>query len=248
MRLKDKVAIITGAGRGIGRAIALAFAGEGADIVIAEIDFQSAKRVGKEIESIGRKSLAVKTDVSFSKDVNQMVGQTIDEFGKIDILINNSAIYPMGPFLEETEEEIDRVFAVNLKGAFLCTQAVAKQMVRQKKGKIISISSGQGRIGVALQAHYSATKGGIISATRAWAAELSPLGIHVNAICPGITLTENVKDLIPRDMKEAVKEQTPMRRLGVAEDYVGITIFLASSESDFITGQIISVDGGLISP
>jgi NAD(P)-dependent dehydrogenase (short-subunit alcohol dehydrogenase family) len=249
MRLKDKVAIITGGGSGIGRAISLSFAREGAKVVLAARGLERLEKTKEAIEALGSEALAIKTDVTVSQDINDMVKKTINRFGKIDILVNNSGIYPMGPFLEETEEEIDRVFDVNLKGVFLCTQAVAREMVKQKKGKIISIASGQGRIGVPMYAHYSASKGGIISATRAWASELSPLGINVNAISPGLILTESVESsVLPTEYKEMMKGITPLRRLAVDEDVAGAAVFLASEESDFITSQIISVDGGVTSP
>ena len=244
MRLQDKVAIITGGGTGIGKAIALGFAREGAHIVLAGKDLPQLKTTAEEIEALGRQSLAIKMDLLRNKEAGAMVTQTVEKFSKIDILVNNAAIYPATPFLEMSEEEWMEVIDVDLNGIFRCTQPVAKEMVQHGSGRIINISSGQGLLGIPLMAHYTAAKGGLIAFTRAIAAELSPLGINVNCIAGGLFYTDTVKKLLPQEFFDSFAKSMPLRRIGVPEDWVGTALLLASDEGSYITGETISVDGG----
>lgn len=249
MRLKNKVAIVTGGGTGIGKAIALGYAREGAKVVIAARNLSRLEKTAKEIEALGAKALPVKTDVTKMDEVDSMVKQAMASFGKIDILVNNAAIYPGAPFLEMGEEEMDEVFAVDIKGQFFCTQAVVKKMIEQKSGRIIIINSAQSRIGnVTIQTHYAAAKGALLAATRCWAYEFGPLGITVNGIACGLTYTDTLLGLVSKEYCENWAKTLPLRRNGVPEDYVGIAVFLASDESSYITGQTISVDGGNVMP
>lgn len=247
MKLKGKVAIVTGAGRGIGRAIALILAKEGADIVIADIDLQSAGKAVDEVKSLGRQAQAVKVDVSKSDEVNQMVEQAMSSFKRIDILVNNAGINPMGPALEESEAQWDSTMAINLKGTFLCSQAVARQMVKQKQGKIVNIASLSGHRGIPGMVSYCTSKAGVLHLTRVLAVEWAKYNINVNAVAPGLTITE-LHDKVPggpeayrRERKKAV----PLRRLNEPVDVANVVLFLASSESDNITGQGIVIDGGV---
>jgi NAD(P)-dependent dehydrogenase (short-subunit alcohol dehydrogenase family) len=244
MRLQDKVAVITGGGTGIGKAITLGFAKEGAHVVLAARDLPRLQKVSEEVKALGRESLAVKMDVLNSKEAGGMVEKTVEKFGKVDILVNNAAIYPATPFLEMSEEEWIKVIDVNLNGVFRCTQAVAKEMAKQKSGRIINISSGQGLLGIPLMAHYTATKGALIAFTRAIAAELGPLGINVNCIAGGLFFTDTVKNLLPPEFFDNFAKSMALRRIGEPEDWVGTALLLASAEGSYITGETISVDGG----
>ena len=249
MRLKDKVAIITGGGSGIGKALALGLAGEGADIVITDINETGLQKAEEEIRAAGSDVLGLKSDISKMGDVQDTVDQALKKFGKIDILVNNAGIYPIGPFLEKDESLFDKVVDVNFKGLFFLTQAAARHMVKRKYGKIINICSSHARIGIPMNSEYAGTKGAVLALTRSLAAELSPEGVNVNSIACGLTDTEGVRALnYPKEMLDVVIGATPMRRVGKAEDYVGIAIFLGSDESSFVTGQTISVDGGLSMP
>ena len=245
MRLKEKAAIITGGGAGIGRELALGYAREGANVVVVDIDLESSKKVKSEIEKLGRKSLAISVDIKNRSEIDSMIAQTVKEFGKVDILVNSAAIYPATPFLDVTEQEMYDVINVDLMGTFRCCQAAAKEMVKQKSGKIINISSGQGILGITLMSHYTAAKGGIIALTRALASELSPLGINVNCISPGLTPTDHVKDELPEAYLEVMAQGMALRRLARPDEYVGTAILLASDEGSYITGETIAVDGGL---
>lgn len=244
MRLQGKTAIITGGAAGIGKEIALGYAKEGAEVVVADIKPDGLQSVVQEIETAGGKALAVSADISKKQEVEKMVAETLEKFGKIDILVNNAAIYPAAPFLDIDEEQWCQVIDVNLKGVYLCSQAAAREMAKRKYGKIISITSSQALIGVNLMAHYSAAKGGIISLTKAMASELGSLGINVNAISPGLTTTEHVKEALPDSLLKDIQEGMALRRLGRADDYVGIAVLLASDEGSYITGETIAVDGG----
>ncbi|TDA70584.1 MAG: 3-oxoacyl-ACP reductase FabG [Clostridia bacterium] len=241
--LDGKAAIVTGGATGIGRAVALGLAREGADVAI--FDIRDAADTVKEVKSSGRRGEALKVDVTKKGEVVASVDRVASDFGRLDILVNNAGIYPASPFLETSEEEMDTVFAVNLKGPFLCTQAALKHMVSRQYGRIINVSSAQALIGFAIQAHYTATKGGIAAVTRALAAEFGPLGITVNAITPGLTTTETVVNYFPSELLATIEKRMALNRLGVAEDYAGIVAFLASDAASYITGAVIPVDGGM---
>jgi len=249
-RLEDKVAIVTGGSTGIGKALALGMAKEGASIVITARHEPRLTKSQGDIKSLGGGNvLALKSDVSVIPDIQEMVDKTIETFGRIDILVNNAGIFPIAPFLEKDESTFDKVANINFKGVFFCTQAVAKHMVKNRYGKIINIVSTQGRMGFPMHSEYTATKGAIISLTRALAAELSPLGINVNGIACGFTKTAGVEaNNYPKETIDGAIGMTPLRRIGRPEDYVSIAVLLASDESSFITGQTISVDGGLSMP
>lgn len=246
--LSEKVAIVTGARRGIGRGIALSLAKSGADVVVSDIDLSECQKVVGEIESTGRKGLAVKCDVTQKSEVEEMVAQTVKEFGKVDILVNNAGVVGFKPFLELTEEEWDRVIDINLKGQFLCAQAVAKEMVKQKWGRIVniaSIASGQVGVGFPNVAHYCASKGGITALTEALALELSPQGINVNAIGPGVIETDMTKGMLADEKTtQGILMRVPKGRVGQPEDIGAAAVFLASDEADYITGATLFVDGG----
>ncbi len=244
MRLKDKVAVITGGGTGIGKVLALGFAKEGAHIVLAARDRARLQSVAEEIKGLGRECLAVKMDLVKSGDAKEMVKQALEKFGRIDILVNNAAIYPATPFLEISEEEWMSVIDVDLNGVFRVTQAVAREMAKQKSGRIINIGSGQGLLGIPLMAHYTAAKGGLVAFTRATAAELGPLGINANCIAGGLFITDTVEKLLPSEFFESFAKSMPLRRIGMPEDWVGPALLLASEEGSYITGETISVDGG----
>lgn len=249
MRLKDKVAVVTGGGTGVGRAIALGFASEGADLVIAQRRLELAKQVATEIERLGRQALAMRVDIANNDDNARLVTETLNKFGKIDILVNNAALTGVSkPFLDITEGDLDQVFSVNLKGTFLLTQRVAQEMVKQNKGKIINISSGQSLVGLSNYTHYAASKGGINAFTRALAAELNRHGIHINTIAVGFLPHEELRKGVPEALWETLvgymKAINPLGRTGRLEDVAGLAVFLASEESDFINAQCISVDGG----
>ncbi|MBU3947893.1 MAG: SDR family oxidoreductase [Proteobacteria bacterium] len=250
MRLKDKVAIVTGGGAGIGKAIAAGFAKEGAKVVITDINEDRLKKSSEEIKSQGSDVLAFRSDVSVMKDIKRMVEKTMERFGKIDILVNNAAMQtPAKIFWEREESVFDNVVKINLKGLYFCTQAVVKTMLQRNYGKIVNIASSQGRIGLPMNSDYATTKGAVISLTRTLAVELGPMGINVNGICPGLTPTEGMKAVgLSPEITEAVINMTPLRRMGKPEDYVGISVFLASDESSFMTGQTVSVDGGISMP
>lgn len=247
MDLKDKVAIVTGGASGIGRAIAHQFAALGAKVVIADIDLERAKAVVEEITTAGGKALAVETDVSQAAAVEAMVQATLDRFGQIDILVNNAGVGTLSSIVEMIEEEWDWVINVNLKGTFLCTRAVARWMIENgHKGKIINISSINEQVPLAGEAHYCASKGGVMMFTRAAALELAPYGIHVNAIAPGMTetaLTEEITQ-IP-ELRAAHLKQIPLGRFGQPEDVAKAAAFLASEWSDWVTGHTLYADGGM---
>jgi NAD(P)-dependent dehydrogenase (short-subunit alcohol dehydrogenase family) len=241
MRLNDKTAIVTGARRGIGRATALALAREGANVVVSDTNQEDCQKVVDEIVELERKGLALRCDVSSSDEVGSMVKRTVAEFGRVDILVNNAGILAFKPFLDLTDEDWDRTLSVNLKGQFLCARAASKEMIKNKWGRIIniaSISSGGCGIAFPLIAHYTASKGGVIALTEALALELTPQGINVSAICPGA---------IDTDMAKGVKEGgqlAPKGRLGQPEEIANLAVFLASGESDYISGAAIVIDGG----
>jgi NAD(P)-dependent dehydrogenase (short-subunit alcohol dehydrogenase family) len=247
MKLNDRTAIVTGAGRGIGRAIALALAREGANVVVCDISQEDCQRVVDEIEELGRKGLAFKCDVSLGDDVEDMVKRTVAEFGRIDILVNNAGIIAFKPFLELTDEDWDKTLNVNLKGQFLCARAAGRDMIKNKWGRIINIASiSYGGCGIAfpLIAHYTASKGGVVALTEALALELTSQGINVNAICPGAIDTDMAKGVKEGGQLAQVLARIPKGRLGQPEEIASLAVFLASEEAGYISGAAIVIDGG----
>ena len=245
MRLRDKVVIVTGGARGIGRAYGLAVAAEGARVVVADV--ADGKPALKEIEGLGAQALVVECDVSREADTLRLASETLAQFGRIDVLVNKAALYgalKRRPFMEIPIEEWDRVMAVNLRGLFLCARAVFPAMKAQGKGKIINIASATFFKGVPHYIHYTTSKGGVVGFTRSLARELGDFGIRVNAIAPGFTLSgENEKNM-PEEGRQANVRSRMLKRAEVPGDVVGTLVFLASDDSDFITGQTIVVDGG----
>jgi 3-oxoacyl-[acyl-carrier protein] reductase len=249
VRLKDKVAIITGAGRGIGRAYALGFANEGAMVVVTDIIMENAQKVAQEIEAKGGKALGLHVDVSSETDTQTMAERTVNEFGKIDILVNNAAVYYGLGFKtwdSWTTDDWDKIYAVNVKGVWVCTKAVAPFMIKQGKGKVIDIASTTFNMGFAPLLPYTCSKGAVIALTRCLARALGSYGINVNCISPGFTMSEASIEMPgkPPEADQMVTLFRCIRRSEQPDDLVGTAIFLASDDSDFVTGQTIVVDGG----
>jgi len=238
---------VTGASRGIGRAIALKMAEQGADVVICDIDLENAKAVAREAETVGRQSEAVRADVSSEREVDEMVGRVLGRFGRIDILVNNAGVVSTGPVNEITMEVWQRTLAINLTGVFLCTRAIFPAMKKQGDGRIINIASAAGKRGGGMHGSscYAATKGGVIAFTKAIAREGGPHGVRVNAIAPALIETEMIASLTP-ERREKLVESIPLRRVGKVEEVAAAACFLASDASSFMTGEIMDVDGGLI--
>jgi len=248
LELKNKVAIITGARRGMGKSHAIKLAKAGAKVVVADISLEDCQKVVDEIKKSGGEAMAVKCDVTKKAEVDEMVQMAVKKWGKVDILVNNAGICQFKPFLELTEEEWDRTIDINLKGYFLCAQAAAKEMIKQKSGVIINIASvamGQQGIGFPNIAHYCASKGGIVGMTEALAVELAPYNIRANAISPGMIETPMI-DPVKQDPKtmEAMLARVPMRRVGKPEEVSNLVLFLASDESSYMTGSTVVIDGG----
>jgi 3-oxoacyl-[acyl-carrier protein] reductase len=245
-RLEGKVAIITGAGKGLGKAFAARFAEEGAKLVLAtRKDLEGLKKAAEEVTAKGAECIWLQTDVTSLTDVKAMAEEAVKKFGRIDILVNNAAFYygvERRPFNQISPEEWDMMMAINVKGPWLCAQAVFPQMKAQGKGKIINLTSEVFFTGSNGFAHYVASKGGVVGLTRALAAELGPNNITVNAVAPGFTDTEASRTIA--DVTKYDTSKTPLRRLGVADDIVGAALFFASDDADFITGEIMLVDGG----
>jgi 3-oxoacyl-[acyl-carrier protein] reductase len=245
MRLKDKVALVTGGARGIGRAIALAFAKEGADIAVGDVNLEEAQKTAADIEALGRKALALAVDVTDYQKVEETVNKILDKFAKVDILVNNAGITKDNLLLRMSQPEWDAVLAVNLKGTFNCTRAVSRPMIKQRQGRIVNIASIIGIIGNPGQANYSASKAGIIALTKTAAKELASRNINVNAVAPGFIQTEMTAKLA-EELKKKMMEAIPLARFGLPEDVAATCVFLASEDSSYITGQTIVVDGGMV--
>lgn len=246
MRLREKIAVVTGGAQGIGRAVALGLAREGANIVVADLQAEKAKAVAEEARAAGVESLAVETDVSREDSVKNLAEQTLNRFDHVDILINDAGIFPQARVAEMAEEDWDRVIDVNLGGNFLCCRAFVPSMRARKSGRIISIASGIAHTGAIGGAHYAASKAGIVAFIKALARELGPDGITANAICPNIIDTE-----LPRGHRSPAEMQERLRRnpLGHAmepEDLVGTILFLASDAAAYITGQAVNVNCGTV--
>lgn len=243
--LQNKVAIVTGASRGIGRAIAIGLAEAGADVVVNYAGSeQAAEEVVRHIQSLGRESIKVRADVASAEQVEELVKQTIDKFGRIDILVNNAGITRDNLIMRMKEEEFDQVISTNLKGVFNCIKAVTRPMMKQRSGKIINISSVVGVLGNAGQANYVAAKAGVIGLTKSAAKELASRNIAVNAVAPGFIETEMTDKLSP-ELREQMLGQIPLARFGQPDDIARIVRFLASDECGYMTGQTIHVDGGM---
>ncbi|TMA13614.1 MAG: 3-oxoacyl-ACP reductase FabG [Deltaproteobacteria bacterium] len=248
MRLKDKVAIVTGGGVGIGRAYSLGLAKEGARVAVADIQEDEARKVAAEIKRLDGEAFAVPVDVTSPEKTQAMADETVKRYGRIDVLVNNAGLYTVlkkKPFTEIDPEEWDRVMAVNVKGLFLCTKAVHPVMKKQKKGKIINISSGTVLGGTPYFLHYVSSKAGVIGFTRALAREVGADNICVNAITPGLTISgSNQEGVLTPEQREDRRKRRSFQRDQYPQDLVGTVIFLSSDDSDFITGQVINVDGG----
>ena len=245
MRFKERVVLVTGSAQGIGREIAMAFAKEGADVVISDVDLEKAKETSAEIEGLGRRSLALKMDVTSFSKVEEALNLILDKFTKVDILVNNAGITKDNLLLRMSDAEWDAVINVNLKGAFNCTKAVTRPMLKKRSGKIINIASIIGIIGNPGQINYAASKAGIIALTKTTAKELASRNINVNAIAPGFIQTQ-MTDKLSEDVKQKMKAAIPLGKLGQPSDVACACLFLASEEAAYITGQTLIVDGGMV--
>ena len=245
MRLEGKVALITGGARGIGQAIAMTFAREGADIVVADVNLEIAQKTASEIEGLGRKAMALAMDVTNYTAVEEGVNKILDKMGKVDILVNNAGITKDNLLLRMSLADWDAVINVNLKGTFNCIKAVSRSMIKQRSGRIISIASIIGLMGNPGQANYAASKAGIIALTKTVAKELASRNINANAVAPGFIQTEMTAKL-PEEIKKKMLEAIPLGKLGTPEDVANVCLFLASQESSYITGQVITIDGGMV--
>ncbi len=245
MRVKDKVTIITGAGSGIGRGTAQLFASEGAKVVVADMNQKGGEETVNEIRRNGGEAIFALLDISNREQIKNVVKETLDKYGKIDVLINNAGIIQDALVVKMTEEQWDRVISIDLKGPFNCIQAVVGSMIEKGGGEIINVSSIVGLYGNVGQANYAAAKAGLIGLTKTLAKELGKKGIRVNAIAPGFIITPMTSG-IPEKILEMMKEKTPLKRLGKPEDVANTLLFLASDEASFINGAVISVDGGLL--
>ncbi len=249
-RLLGKVALITGASRGIGKVIALSFAKEGAEVVV--MDVLDASETVSEIEKLGKEAIGVKGDVTKRVDVEEVVQQAVEKFGRIDVLVNNAGVVTVRPAEEMTEDEWDRDMDVNLKGLFLCSQVVGKGMIKQRKGNIINIASMVAEAVLPGHIAYCASKAGVIALTKVLAIEWAKYNIRVNAIAPGFIKTELVADLVEKGLRskdemEMIEKRTPLRRWGAPQDVSNVALFLASEDSAFMTGQTVFVEGGWLS-
>lgn len=243
--LNGKVALVTGASRGIGRAIAISLAGAGADVIVNFAGNEiAANEVAGHIEAIGRRTMKIKADVAVPAEVEDMVKRVLEYFGKLDILVNNAGITRDNLIMRMKEEEFDQVINTNLKGVFNCIKAVTRPMMKQRSGKIINISSVVGVLGNPGQANYVAAKAGVIGLTKAAARELASRGITVNAVAPGFIETD-MTDKLSDEMRGQLMRQIPLAKLGQPEDVAGIVRFLASDDASYMTGQTIHVDGGM---
>jgi len=245
VELKDKIALVTGAARGIGRAIALELARSGASVAVVDIDEQAAAAVSGELASLGVRAKAYRCDVSDLAEVEKMAGECLQDFGRVDILVNNAGITRDTLLLRMKEEEWDLVLRVNLKSAFNCTKALSRNMLKQKSGRIVNISSVVGLMGNAGQANYAASKAGLIGFTKSLAREFASRGITVNAVAPGFIQTEMTASLSD-EAKARLADQIPLGSLGMPEDVAAAVAFLASDKARYITGQVIHIDGGMV--
>lgn len=245
MRLQNKVSLVTGAGQGIGKAIALAFASEGSRVVVNDINPDTAHATAQEIITMGGKSLAIRADVSKKDEVSSMLRELLTNFGRIDILVNNAGIQTETPFLDLSEEEWDRVIDVNLKGAFLCGQLVAREMVKHRGGKIINISSVHQFLPRSNIAHYAASKGGMMMLTKVMAIELAKYKINVTCIAPGAVATAMNEDVLnsPQKLTE-LNSEIPWGRIAEPREIAQCAVYLASDDASYITGSTIYIDGG----
>ncbi|MDZ7761415.1 MAG: 3-oxoacyl-ACP reductase family protein [Desulfovermiculus sp.] len=248
MRLEGKKAIVTGAGRGIGRAIALNFAREGADILVNyHSNDAAAQEVIQKVQEMGRKAVAVKADVSSYQDAHKMVDTAVNDLGGLDILVNNAGMSKPGMLLKMSEEDWDQIIDIHLKGTFNASQAAGRQMKEQKSGRIINVISSAGLYGTIGQINYSSAKAGVIGFTKSASRELGRYNITVNAICPGITATEMTEKLRSDEkLKEIYLGRIQLGRFGQPEDISPAFVFFASDEASYVTGQILAVDGGYI--
>jgi len=246
MRLKDKIAIVTGGGRGMGAAYCVAMAREGAKVIVNYVgNAKAAEAVVNQIRQAGGEALVFQADVGKKVDVQKMVDFTVQKYGRLDAMVSNAGLVHKAPLLEQSEEVIERIFHTNVKGNIFCTQVAAVQMMKQKKGKIILCASIVAVVGEPLLSVYTASKGAILAYTRAAAVELAPYQINVNCVLPGTTKTDMSKDVLADPViQKALIDPVPLGRLGVPEDLAGIVLYLASDEANWTTGQSFIVDGG----
>jgi 3-oxoacyl-[acyl-carrier protein] reductase len=244
MRLKDKVAVVTGSARGLGKAMVLRMAAEGANVVVTDINYAACIAVKNEIETAGGTAAAIKCDVTDREDVAALIEETVNLFSKVDILVNNAGITRDAQMIKMTDAQWDAVLNTNLKSMFLCSQAVCQPMVRQGYGRIINISSIAGEEGNFGQTNYSAAKAGAIGITKTLSKELGRKGITVNAIAPGFILTE-MSEAIPEKVKEQLIARIPLARAGRPDEIASAVVFLASDEAAFISGHVLNVNGGM---
>lgn len=243
--LKEKVAVVTGASRGIGRAIAIRLARDGANMVVTATTLENVKNIAGEIEKLGRKSVPLAINVSQYNEAEQLIKTTLEHFGKIDILVNNAGITRDNLLVRMSQEEWDQTIAINLKGTFNCIRAATKTFMKQREGKIINITSVVGIIGNAGQANYCASKAGIIGLTKSVAKELAARNIQVNAVAPGFIDTDMTQKL-GEEVRTRLLDEIPLGRIGKPEEVASVVSFLASENADYITGQVIHVDGGMV--
>ncbi|WP_327838835.1 acetoin reductase [Bacillus salipaludis] len=254
--MEKRVALVTGAARGIGRAIALRLARDGFDVAINDLNKDSLNHVSKEIENLGRSSFSIPADISDRSQVFSMVEQVVQQYGQLDVLVANAGIVQVKPILEITEQDLEKIFRINVFGTLYCMQAAAEQMKKQKRGKILNASSTSGKRGVEFLGHYAATKFSVIGLTQTAAKELAPYGITVNAYCPGVVGTDMWEE-IDRKMSEYLDvpigdslkkriEGIPLGRVERPEDVANFVSYLASADSNYMTGQAVVIDGGIV--